>query len=192
MFIEEIMESRGERAPPRPKMAIAPQSHDPIKGSQKALNFFLVACFLLVSAFVSQFLSQVSKRNLLIGWVICLLIAVFFFFRWLRERSLSPDARAREQAFKRIGENGFTELMFYAGEGNLDRVRDLLNYSAVIDAQDERGGTALMYASKNGHLEVAQFLLKSGADRRLKTTKGISAASFAKRNGHLEIAGLLE
>jgi hypothetical protein len=184
--IEEIMAERGESVAPRPKLAVSSQTHSPARG-QKTQNLVIGMFFMFASAFIMQ----VLKEERLIGAIIGLAIAAFFFIRWMKEASLAPEALSKKRNFERIGEDGFSELMFYAGEGDLDRVRDLLNYGAVINAQDDRGGTALMYASRNGHIEIVRLLLGLGADTALKTKKGLSAVDAAKHSGHVSVEKLL-
>jgi hypothetical protein len=184
--IEEVLASRGESFPPRPKLAVAAEGHTRPKG-QQAQNLIIGILFM----FLSAFLLQVLKENRLVGMLLSLTIAVFFLVRWYKDINLAPEERTRKQALKRIGEDGFTELMFCAGEGDLDRVRDLVNYGGMVNAQDDKGGTALMYASKNGHLDVVKFLLMSGAKVELRTEKGLSALDVARKSGHVETAEFL-
>lgn len=184
--IEEVLTSRDESVPPRPKLAVDTQGQTQSKGQW--IQSLIAGIFFMC---VAAFLMQVLKGSGLVGGLLSLIIAAFFLVRWIKNRNLAPELRAKKQAFARIGEEGFTELMFYAAEGDIDRVRDLINYSGKVNAQDKKGGNALIYASKNGHIEVVKFLLMSGAKVDLRTKNGLSALDIAKKSEHPEIAGLL-
>lgn len=184
--IEEVLTSRGESVPLRPKLAVDTRAQTQPNGQW--IQRLIVGIFFMG---IAAFLVQVLKGSGLVGGLLSLIIAVFFLVRWIKNRNLAPELRAKKQAFARIGEDGFTELMFYAAEGDIDRVRDLVNYSGKVNAQDDKGGTALIYASKNGHFEMVKFLLMSDAKVELRTKNGLSALDIAKRSEHFEIAGLL-
>ena len=50
-----------------------------------------------------------------------------------------------------------------ARNGNLNRVRTLLNQGVPVNTQNDAGWTPLHYAAYSGHLSVVQELLKRGA-----------------------------
>ena len=90
------------------------------------------------------------------------------------------DKDSRKEALERIGRDGFTELMFAAGEGDLSRVEQLLKSGEEVNKQDDKGGTALIYAVRGGYALVVQYLIDQGADPLIKTNRGKTAFDFAK------------
>lgn len=86
-----------------------------------------------------------------------------------------------------IGHKGFTELMWYAADGQFENLSSMLDSGVNIDTQDERGATALMYASRNGHFTIVKALIARGADKELKTNSGYTASDFAIQAGYPEI-----
>lgn len=97
----------------------------------------------------------------------------------------------RDAAFTRIGQQGFTELMFFSADGAADKIAELLDLGVDINAQDRKGGTALFYAIKNEHQIVLELLLSRGADRTIRNSDGFTAAEFATKLGHRKLAKLL-
>ena len=55
---------------------------------------------------------------------------------------------------------GRTPLIVAAEEGNADRVRDLLNRGARIDAGDDCNWTAMMRAAARGHTDILGYLYR--------------------------------
>lgn len=68
--------------------------------------------------------------------------------------------------------DGKTELMQAAGDGDLDRARELLAAGAAVDDRNANGGTALMYAVSAGELPMARLLLDAGADPNARARIG--------------------
>lgn len=95
-----------------------------------------------------------------------------------QKQSLESDA----SAFKRIGINGFTELMYWAGQGDVERATSLLDNGAIVNAQDEKGGTALLYAALNAHQEIVSLLIAHGADPSIAAMNGLTPRSAAERH----------
>ncbi len=79
-----------------------------------------------------------------------------------------------------VGVGGFTELMFAAGEGDLDSCKRLIDQGLNVNQQDEKGATALIYAVLNSNTEIARLLLGNNADPNITTKKGTTAKSVAK------------
>jgi ankyrin repeat protein len=48
-------------------------------------------------------------------------------------------------------------------DGNLEKVKQLLEKGADVNAKNKYGGTALMYASYQGHEEIVKLLKSYGA-----------------------------
>jgi len=59
--------------------------------------------------------------------------------------------------------SGFTLLMTFASNNNLESMQYLLDYAAEINAKDILGLTAIDYAIKNHNLDAVKFLVENGA-----------------------------
>ena len=70
-------------------------------------------------------------------------------------------------------------LLPSAGNGEAEKVKELLEKGADVNEKDADGRTALMYASFNGYSEVVNELLKHNADVNLTDINGRSALMFA-------------
>jgi ankyrin repeat protein len=55
-------------------------------------------------------------------------------------------------------------LHFAAGDGDLRRVKELLDAGYAINAFDDMSWTPLHHAAKKGRLEVVRYLITAGAD----------------------------
>jgi uncharacterized protein len=75
--------------------------------------------------------------------------------------------------------------------GDLQRVRDLLDRGADLDARDRHGQTGLMLAAHAGHRAVVEVLIAHGANLNTTAKYGLSALMLAIVAGHLDVAGLL-
>lgn len=91
--------------------------------------------------------------------------------------------------------NVMTDLERAAAEGNVRRIRELIQEGADVNQQDDMGDTALHLASREGNKSVVRGLLDvRGVDMNLRNydTPGETAREIALRNGHVDIAKLLE
>lgn len=75
--------------------------------------------------------------------------------------------------------------------GRTDRVAELLDRGANIDALARDGFTPLSRASYSGHLDAVQLLLDRGADPNLGAADGANPLFWATVKGHEEIVRLL-
>lgn len=87
--------------------------------------------------------------------------------------------------------NGNTELMLAATSGDLDKVRQLLQKGAIVNARNYYGSSALMGAAAGGFGDVAKLLLLKGANPNSKSNTGSTPLMFAAKNGHLAVVKLL-
>ncbi|MGA2435002.1 MAG: ankyrin repeat domain-containing protein [Bryobacteraceae bacterium] len=94
------------------------------------------------------------------------------------------------------GQNG--DLQQAAEDGNLDRVRALIDNGADVNARDTWGKTALMYAASKDHVDVVRVLLQKGADVNAKTTNstpewlnGWTALMYAANHGNCNAVRIL-
>jgi ankyrin repeat protein len=75
--------------------------------------------------------------------------------------------------------------------GDVQRVRDLLDRGAAVDARDRHGQTALMLAAHAGHREVVEVLIGHRANLNTTAKYGLSALMLALVAGHADVARLL-
>ncbi|XP_046564883.1 serine/threonine-protein phosphatase 6 regulatory ankyrin repeat subunit B-like isoform X2 [Haliotis rubra] len=69
---------------------------------------------------------------------------------------------------KLLADGADTDLHVACKEGNLQRVRDILDQSLVdINKQGKRGMTPVMWAARRGHRELVDLLVKKGADLKI-------------------------
>ena len=90
-------------------------------------------------------------------------------------------------------DQGWTPLMFAAGEGDTTTADALLSRGADIDLQSENGETALMLAARWGHFRLVRMLLiDAEANVNLRNKDGKTALTIAREKGHTEIVELIE
>jgi ankyrin repeat protein len=93
-------------------------------------------------------------------------------------------------------ENGCTEivksLLDAVYEGDLQRVKSVLDQGADVNAKDIDGWTALMYASLNGYADIVKYLIDHGADINVKNKYGETALLLASKHDYQDIVALLE
>ena len=75
--------------------------------------------------------------------------------------------------------------------GHSEVVKQLHQYGAQVDLQNNNGSTALMGACQNGHSEVVKLLHQYGAQVDLQNNNGSTALMGACQNGHSEVVKLL-
>lgn len=185
--IEKIFFDRGEHLPPRPIKPIFITARKKKSGIEELLR---VAAILAIALFVSVAAHMFAQTW--IGVVFTLTVVVYLVAKWLRRQTLSSDEKAREDEEKKIENEGLTEMMVCAANGDLARIRELVSYGINVNDRTASGTTALMYAARNNNLEVVEFLLSSGADKSIRTDKKSTASDIAKKHGHLKVAAFLE
>lgn len=78
-----------------------------------------------------------------------------------------------------------------ARTGNLNRVRELLNQGAPVNARNEHGWTPLHYAANTGRLSIVQELLKHGAHVNPRTISGFTPLHWAAHTGRPQVVHAL-
>lgn len=78
-------------------------------------------------------------------------------------------------------------LQTAARNGFIDKIQELLDHGADINAKDDYGFTALTKAAWHGYTEVVKLLLEKGADINAKDTALIKAVP----SWHKEIVKIL-
>jgi len=75
--------------------------------------------------------------------------------------------------------------------GHLDRVCELLDAGAEIDALDKHGQTALMNAAHRGDAELVRVLIQRGANLNHTSKYKLTALMLAVIAGHSEVVRML-
>ena len=83
------------------------------------------------------------------------------------------------------------EFLNACEEGDLERVKQLLERGADVNVRDKDGETALMIVSWYGKKEIAELLIKNGIDINAKDNLGRTALMYASWYGHNEVVKLL-
>ena len=88
---------------------------------------------------------------------------------------------------------GYTALIDASKNGDLEKVKLLIENGADIEAKDNNGDTALILASYYRYLEVIQYLVEKGANINATNDNGWTSLMYASKYGELEtIKYLLE
>jgi ankyrin repeat protein len=64
-------------------------------------------------------------------------------------------------------------------DGNYQKVKELLDSGADVNARDVFDGTPLIMAALHGHIDIAKLLLDKGADIEARDNQGHTAISYA-------------
>ena len=83
------------------------------------------------------------------------------------------------------------ELINSVRERNLNKVEDLIDKGADINAMDNNGNTGLILVSWLGYKEIVELLINKGANINIKNNDGWTALILASWNNHKEIVELL-
>jgi ankyrin repeat protein len=78
-----------------------------------------------------------------------------------------------------------------ARDGDLEKVRALIDEGAEIDARGENGETPLILAILGGHADVTELLIGLGADVMARNARGLTPLHAAAYSGSAELARLL-
>jgi len=85
----------------------------------------------------------------------------------------------------------WTDLDNAAYEGDVKRVRKLLEKGVSPNVRDEYGSTPLHKAAFRGHVKVVKLLLEHGADPNIQNKVGWTPLHAAAFKGHVDVARLL-
>jgi hypothetical protein len=182
--IEEIFLERGETLPAKPVQPIDINLRR--KTTQNKSRIALSLLGLLVAMVLAKFLAHTW-----IGLLLSVAFIAYLIFDWVRKLGLNENELKQEEYEEQIESNALNELMVASAEGNIARVKELLNYGADCDAKSLNGSTALMYAARNNHIDVVKLLVNSGANVELLNDKKSTAMSIAKSFDSKEVADFL-
>lgn len=85
----------------------------------------------------------------------------------------------------------WTPLHTAASLGNVEQVKGLIDFGAIVDATDGSHKTPLLLSAEMGKLAVAQTLLARGAHLNAADNKGIMPIHASCINGHCDMVALL-
>ena len=103
-----------------------------------------------------------------------------------------PSAFANDVSCKTFtDEYGYTALMWFSWEGNIEEVQCLIDAGSKANAEDNEGWTALMAASVRGHEEIARLLIGVGAGVNVADLAGWTPLMYASGWGHIGTVKLL-
>jgi ankyrin repeat protein len=87
--------------------------------------------------------------------------------------------------------DGSTALQWAVYEGDVARVRTLLNEGADVAAANNYGANAMQLAAEVANLEILELLLDAGADPDSPNPEGQTALMLVARTGNVDAARLL-
>lgn len=98
----------------------------------------------------------------------------------------------RQGAYSNIRNNaGWTPLMLAAARGDLDGVREVLNFNPDLNRTENDGWTALHFAASGGHEDIVEMLLKANANPSIRTTDGRTARQLAEAEGFNTVVDII-
>jgi ankyrin repeat protein len=88
-------------------------------------------------------------------------------------------------------EEDVTAMTEAVAEGNVERVKELLNDGTYPDVQDMDGWTPLMWAAQDGNVEMINILIEAGADPNIIDYYEETALSKAIYSNNIEVINAL-
>ena len=83
------------------------------------------------------------------------------------------------------------EITVVASEGNIDRMKDLIQQRTHLDKQDSKGRTALVTGTIAGEVDIVDMLLDAGARTDVADKLGNYGAELGRSQGEYDIADML-
>ena len=171
-IIAEILTERGVKVPPLFEKSIKLDDVRATANKNSTKWDYLIA-FAVIAAglIVSEGIKGLFKET---GLIINLVFLIPISLVWIFYNISKRDKTREEMLEDKVGIEGFNELMKCATNGDVERIKELIEYKADVNRTDYKGYTALMYAAANGKIEVVKLLLKCGANKEIQTDKGLS------------------
>ncbi len=83
------------------------------------------------------------------------------------------------------------EITVVAGNGDIDRMKELIQQRTHLDQQDSKGRSALVVGSIAGDVEIVDMLLAGGARTDVADKLGNTALTWASSRNEYDIADML-
>ncbi len=112
-----------------------------------------------------------------------LFIKLVLFFMMLSPWAMADDTTSDIDAG--------VELRNATSDGNIEKVKELLQKKVDVDAANEFGITPLMLAAEANHIEIAALLMANGANVNARSRDGLTALIYAAEEGNAEISAML-
>lgn len=101
------------------------------------------------------------------------------------------DLEAANAKADKVHSNGKTALMVAAKQGDIERMKRLLDQGAGVNRPNNNGGTPVMYAALSGDPDTVMLLLERGARVNAVASNGWTALMIASVKGFVDVARLL-
>lgn len=85
-------------------------------------------------------------------------------------------------------QDGFTPLMHAAWKGQHEKINELIQAGARINARNGYGSTALFWAAESGRVDIVEQLITNGAEILIINHNGHNPITWAQACGQLKIA----
>jgi ankyrin repeat protein len=76
-------------------------------------------------------------------------------------------------------------------EGNIERVKSLVQQGADVNEKLSTGVTPIMFACRSGTMDIVEFLVEQGADVNARDKNGLTPLMIAAEMGYFEICRYL-
>lgn len=83
------------------------------------------------------------------------------------------------------------ELTKYSNKGNINKVKELVERGANVNAQNDYGYSPMFYASRQNKLNIVKYLVENGAIVDIENRFGETPLMVASVNGNLEVVKYL-
>jgi len=185
--IEEILLSRGVSVPPIPEKDIDRKTLT--KNQPKSWWRWNTFIFIIIAGGIGrQLLRDHNQLGMQIYGALGIAVLIGCVVYLIARKNKKVPV---ENLSSLIGKNGFTEFMYCAAVGDVERLKSLADYGVDIDLQDDSGATALMYAIDKNQIEAVRYLLELKPDLLLKTSMGRTAKDLAGLSNNSRIIALL-
>ena len=160
--VEEILIERSVEFPPIPNQTINLKKLKNNKGMSKFDISMAILFYLFISLIAfglwdgkqqtqGRFSFLIQGNNAIYVWI---LVTLIFSYWILRKILLSK----KELLKRRWQEGQITDLMYWAAIGDVERVKELLDWKVNINEVDVDGSTALTYAQSNKRTEIIDLI----------------------------------
>lgn len=151
----------------------------------------LLPIFLVFVAFLNYY--RLHNAPATLGSPLLSAAMIFSFLILYKKRNKAkPLSKSKiEKLRSSVGEDGYTELMYFCCTGDIDSALNQIKQGANVNSQALNGNTALMYAAAHGHINCVKLLLDNGATAALKNNDNLSACDYAEKICDDEIIKLL-